>query len=298
MADSWYVAYSKIEQHHLPGMYLGRNVRHDSRNRQYAHRRQDRELTSQLWTRHIPVLDQGNLGSCTGNMAVGALGTDPVFPALPAAHPVLDEPFAVTVYSGGEKLDGGAGYPPEDEGSTGPSVEQVLKTMGLISGYTHGFSLADLLDALEDGPLGIGSNWYDSMDSPDGNGIVTISSGAQVRGGHEYLCRGKDVSRQLIFCDNSWGAGWGQQGSFSMSYDTVTRLLSEQGDVTIPVPLTQPAPTPQPVPPQPVPHPGPDAADLVLFRNTYSWAGSKHLTGAAKTIAADLRQWYAAKGLH
>jgi hypothetical protein len=278
--------------HPLP---LGRNVRHDSRNRAYAHRPRDRQLTSQLWTRHIPILDQGQLGSCTGNMMTGALGTDPLFGVLPAAHAALNESLAVAIYSAAEKLDGGAGYPPEDDGSTGPSVDQVAKNLGLISGYTHAFDLASLLDALEDGPLGIGINWYSSMDAPDSSGLVTISPDASIRGGHEVLVRGKDVAAQVIHCDNSWGASWGVSGSFTMSYATIERLLGEQGDVTVPIPLNQPAPVPAPVPPAPAPDPGPDTADLTLYRNTLAWTGERHVGQNAAT-AKDLKTWAAAKG--
>ena len=186
-----------------------------------------------MWTRHGAILDQGQLGSCTGNAETGALECDPCYAALPAAHPALGESLAVAIYSAAEKLDGGAGYPPEDEGSTGPSAAQAAKNMGLVSGYLHCFSLADVLDALQQHPVCIGANWYDSFDSPDSSGLVAISSGAQVRGGHEFLCRGLDVDAQLLHFDNSWGTSWGVSGSFSMSYDTLGRLLSEQGDATI-----------------------------------------------------------------
>lgn len=299
MPQSWYVEHVRIPwepaagDHPLP---LGRNVRHDSRNRAYAHHRQDRQLTSQLWTRHIPILDQGQVGSCTAEAGVGALATDPLFGALPAAHPALDQPFAYQVYSAEETIDGDGPYPPQDNGSTGPTCGQVLKNLGLISAYTHGFALADLLDALEDGPAMIGVNWYSSFDTPDRSGLVTIADGAYVRGGHEVLVRGKDVDAQVIHCDNSWSTGWGVSGSFDIGWATMTRLLSEQGDVTIPLPLTAPAPQPQPVPPQPAPDPGPDEADMTLFRSTFSWAETKKHIGETKAIAKDLRQWYAAKG--
>ena len=299
MTSPYYIAVRPIPWDPAPGdhpLALGRNVRHDSRNRAYAWARQDRELTSQLWTCHIGILDQLDVGSCTAEAGVRGLATDPIFGALPPAHPALDQAFAYQLYSAEETLDGDGPYPPQDNGSTGPTCGQVLKTMGLISGYKHAFDLGALLDALEDGPAWIGINWYSSMDQPDRSGLVSIDSGAYVRGGHEVLVRGKDVSARVIHCDNSWGPGWGANGSFDIGWDTMTRLLAEQGDVTIPVPLTQPAPQPQPAPPQPAPDPGPDDADLVLFRQTRAWTAGRH-TGAARAIARDLRTWYDAKGL-
>lgn len=297
MSDTWTVTRRRIPWEPSSAtriLPLGRNVCHDSRNKQYPWRRQARTLTSQMWTRHIPVLDQGNVGSCTGNAEVGALGTDPCFGALPPSPPLLDENLAVQVYSGAEKLDGGQGYPPEDEGSSGPSAAQAAKNLGLISGYLHCLSLADVLDALEEHPVCLGTNWYDSMDHPDSQGQVSISPGAGIRGGHEYLCRGKDVDRQLVFLDNSWGTGWGVAGSFAYSWSTLERLLAEQGDGTVSLPLSVPAPTPVPAPPNP--NPGPAGADLELFRATFTWAEERHHVGAAKAVAGDLRTWYAARG--
>ncbi|MFC4587824.1 hypothetical protein [Sphaerisporangium corydalis] len=36
-----------------------------------------RPLGDRRWERALPILDQGDLGSCTGNAAAGALGTAP-----------------------------------------------------------------------------------------------------------------------------------------------------------------------------------------------------------------------------
>lgn len=300
---AWYVEHVRISWEPVSGPHplpLGRNVRHDSRNRAYPWQRSAAAPVSQMWTRHIPILDQGNVGSCTGNAEVGALGTDPDFGALPPSPPLLDENLALKIYSAAETIDGNGAYPPVDDGSSGPSAAQAAKDLGLISGYLHCLSLADVLDALQRHPVCVGANWYDSFDSPDGSGLVAISPGAQVRGGHEFLCRGLDVDAQLLFFDNSWGTGWGSKGSFSMSYATLDRLLHEQGDATISLPLSQPAPAPVPVPPAPgpnpgPPNPGPDAADLTLFRQTRVWAGEHHV-GQGKAVAGDLKAWYAAKG--
>jgi hypothetical protein len=294
---TWIVTRRRITEHVVPGKRLGRHVGHDSRNLAYPWRRQeDRQLTSQLWSRSIPVLDQGQVGSCTGNAQTGTLGCDPDVGALPAGHPALDENLALKIYSAAETIDGDGPYPPNDNGSTGPSAAKAAMKMGLISGYLHCLSLADVLDALEEHPVCIGSNWYDSMDAPDSSGLVTVSAGAQVRGGHEYLCRGKSVEDKLVFLDNSWGTGWGKQGSFTYSWNTLDRLLHEQGDGTVSLPLTVPAPTPVPAPvPTPNPGPGPDEADLALYRQTRTWASERHV-GANHQVANDLTAWYNRKG--
>lgn len=288
--DAWVTAFRRIEEYPVPGMRLGRHVKHDSRNRAYPWRRTaGRELTSQLHPRHIPILDQGDAGSCTGEEEVGALGTGPVWDALSAAQRgTLTQALAYQVYSAAETLDGDGPYPPNDYGSTGPSAAQAAKNMGLISGYLHCFSLADVLSALETGPVGIGSNWYEGMDSPDSAGLVRISG--SVRGGHEYLCRGKDIARQLVFLDNSWGTGWGKDGSFSYTYATLDRLLHEQGDGTVSLPLTVPLPPPQPPPPPPDTDPDDDALALAVG----NWANSG--SRLYKKERAAVRTWLKAKG--
>lgn len=304
MAETYTVTHRRIPWHpYRPGdpRPLGRNVHHDSRSLAYRYQQTGRELREVLHSRHIPILDQGNLGSCTGNAMTGALGSDPLFAALPQSvgglPVVLDEAEAVRIYSEAEKIDGGPGYPPEDEGSSGLSVCQAAKTDGLISGYTHCLSLQDFLDALQDHAMLVGSHWYDSMDEPDSSGMVTISRGAQVRGDHEYLVRGVDPFAQTVWCDNSWGSGFGVGGSFGMGWGDLERLLAEQGDGTIPLPLTVPAPVPVPISPVPVP-PGPvpaNLADQALAAYAQGWISHRH-TGDNARMASKLRTWMASKG--
>jgi hypothetical protein len=81
MTETWTVTARRIEQHHLPGMYLGRNVFHDSRNLSYPWRHSGAAPASTMWTRHGGILDQGDLGSCTGNAELP--GPDLRVPALP-----------------------------------------------------------------------------------------------------------------------------------------------------------------------------------------------------------------------
>jgi len=151
---------------------LGRHVKHDSRSLWYQYRRSvDTAITTVLHARNIGILDQGAVGSCTGNAEVGALGTDPLFETLPAAHPALDENEALSIYSAAEDIDGDGPYPPNDNGSSGLSVAQAAKNAGLIAGYTHCLSLGDINDALQGQPVIIGINWYDCI--PDGQRVLT-----------------------------------------------------------------------------------------------------------------------------
>ncbi len=284
----------RIPEHRsLNGGRLGRHVRHDPRSLQYRFAKTGVRVITKTWDRHIPILDQGDVGSCTGNALVGALATSPVFEGLPGPTLLtpLDEVLALRMYSEAEVIDGDGPYPPNDYGSTGLSVCQAGKADGLLSGYTHAFGLDDTLAALMDGPVLLGINWYSSFDQPAPTGLVTISPGAWIRGGHEIVARGVDVATMSVLLDNSWGAGWGNAGSFSMSFDTLTQLLAEQGDATVPVPALLPAPVPAPVP-----VPDPVSADQALALVAKPWAGHRH-TGHNEAMAKATVAWLEAKGL-
>jgi hypothetical protein len=283
---------------------LGRNVHHDSRNLWYRYQRTAPTLVSVLHARNIPILNQGNIGSCTGNGETGVLGCTPNWQALPAGHPVLNEAEALVIYSGAETIDGDGPYPPNDNGSSGPSAAKAAMQLGLISGYVHCLSLDDILDALQTQAVSIGINWYTSFDTPPSSGLLSITPGATVRGGHEPMLRGIDVEAQTVFGDNSWGESWGPiGGSFTMGWATLEQLLSEQGDGTVsvplgtPVPVPVPPPTPVPTPtPTPVPSPVADAADTALWTADGDWAEQSH-HGSAGRAAGALLTWAAAKGL-
>lgn len=241
---------------------LGRHVLHDSRSLNYRHVASGRELVAVTHARHIPILDQGDVGSCTGNATTGALGTSPLEDALPATHPALDESEALKIYSAAETIDGDGPYPPNDNGSSGLSVAKAAKNAGLISGYKHALSLADALDALQDGPVLWGTNWLAGMDAVTSAGLIKYTGSS--RGGHELVLRSYDPTTGLVGGDNSWGSSWGFKGSFFISATDLGKSLADEGDITILVPLSQPAPVPTPAPtPTPVPAPDPGAASFL-----------------------------------
>ncbi|MEU8906498.1 hypothetical protein [Streptomyces mirabilis] len=260
------------------GGRLGRHVEHDPRSRAYALSEDllPSTYTSAVHTVRIPVLDQGDLGSCTGNAAEAHAGTDPLYDAIPAtvkARPTgdagADEQQAVALYRAATRLDNVQGvYPPTDTGSTGVAVAKAAQKTGLIAGYQHAFSLDSALKALAASPLIVGVNWYEGFDNPDSTGAVSISG--SVRGGHEFLLYGIDATGQRVLARNSWGTSWGAEGTFSFSFDDLGRLLDEDGDATLFVPLTSPAPTPTPTP-------TPADVDKALAASMHNWLTAKGL---------------------
>jgi hypothetical protein len=220
---------------------LGRFIEHDPRSRAYAtaDRGPEHAYEGVFHRRHSNILDQGQLGSCTGNAGTGMLACEPFALSRPVRGLGLDEAYAVKLYSDATHRDDVPGsYPPMDTGSSGLAIAKVLRARGLIDGYQHAFSVTGLLTALQTAPVIIGTVWLSGMDQPDSRGFVPVAG--SVQGGHEYLCRefepGSTLDNGVITLDNSWGKGWGDRGRFRMHVRDMAYLLGQQGDVVAPVP--------------------------------------------------------------
>lgn len=281
---------------------LGRNVRHDGRSLAYPAKADGTKATAR-WERTIPVFEQGDLGSCTGNAAVGLLGTAPFYDTVKGQLDEIDEAFAVKVYEAATQLDDFPGsYQPTDTGSTGLAVAKALKSLGLISGYTHILSIEAAYTAIQSAPFIVGTNWLSGMDEPDEDGVVKVSG--YVRGGHEYEIIGFDNQKSRWEAVNSWGTTWGKDGHFFITDAGFRALLKDEGDATVLVPVSQDAPTPEPIPnpkPTPVepadPEEKPSEADLTLWDAQSKWVQGHHSSAATRAVAQDLTEWAAAKGL-
>ena len=81
LIDSGFL-YEKSEEVRHEGMRLGRNQWLDGRSLAFMvendARAMGQALGDQHWDRVLAILDQGDLGSCTGNAGTGALGTQPL----------------------------------------------------------------------------------------------------------------------------------------------------------------------------------------------------------------------------
>jgi hypothetical protein len=196
-------------------------------------------IKGQQWERVLCILDQGQLGSCTGNAGTGALGTQPFYDAagravLPAADDATAaEEFAVKLYEDATVVDGYPGtYPPEDTGSSGLAICKVLKTRGTIAGYRWARTAYGLLRLLQNGPVLQGMPWYEAFFEPDAHGFIDASStwqSSRVAGGHEVEAIGveldsSDAFDSVITYVNSWGTGWGDAGRFRMRLRTYEQL--------------------------------------------------------------------------
>jgi len=233
---------------------LGRHIEHDPASLAYAAPVLPKSAIRTVeWTRRIPILNQGNIGSCTGNAAVGALGTDSNGRTasstvsvtaeaasrsrgrLTAGTHVLDETLAVAVYSLGTVLDRVPGnYPPEDTGSSGLGVMKALTTLGLASGYRHAFHIRAVASALQTGPVIVGMPWLQSMFEPAADGRIPVLPNSAIAGGHEVEIAAYDVTANEFWITNSWGTSWGHGGRGYLTGADLAWLLARHGDVTIP----------------------------------------------------------------
>ncbi len=227
---------------------LGRHIAHDSRSLAYAHEvLPTSALKAVEWTRRIPILDQGQVGSCTGNALTGVIGTDS---ANRTASPVvqlradskkifkagtytLDEKTALKFYSLNTREDDCDGtYPPDDTGSSSLAAGKSGKAVGLFDGYTHAFSLQAMQTALQKGGVLIGIPWLKSMYTTKKDGELDVDPESGVAGGHELAVSGWDKSRFKI--DNSWNTSFGDNGSCYATNDQMQYLLSQGGDCLAP----------------------------------------------------------------
>ena len=211
------------------GGRLGRHVHFDERSRAFpVELKKGAVIQTRTWSRTAKAFTQGELGSCTGNGAVGVICTDPY---RQAGHR-YNEALARKVYGRATHMDTLAGvYPPDDSGSTVLGAMKALRDLKLAKGYHWCFGLDDVLKTLSTlGPVEVGLNWYEGFDKPDAQGLVKI--GGSVRGGHAFEILGVDAERKLVHAINSWGPDWALHGRFTFSWKDLDRLLQEDGEAS------------------------------------------------------------------
>jgi len=226
----------------------------DQRDRKYARRNVAVTLTGtptplpssvDLRPECPPIVNQGQLGSCTANALAGALGF------LEVKDGLAVQPFSrlyiyynerviegtVSSDSGAQIRDGMKTLSQGDQGAcyetTWPYDITQFAVEPPAAAYTQGEaheitvyeslqSVDDMRDCLASGyPFVFGFTVYQSFESPQvaSTGVVPMPApNEQTLGGHAVVAVGYDDASQRFIVRNSWGAAWGMQGYFTMPY--------------------------------------------------------------------------------
>ena len=182
-----------------------------------------------------PVWDQGSVGSCTANAALGCLATDP-FGADDASY---TEDDALALYELETRIDDRqvpGHYPPDDTGSSGPWSMMALERQGKIRSWVHTRATHTALRLIKHGPISLGIPWFQSMFQVDTDGIIQVDETSGIAGGHQVCVTRNDAQKQRIYIRNSWGPDWGiDAGHAWLSWADLDFLLHEGGDAVQPV---------------------------------------------------------------
>lgn len=207
---------------------LGRHRHHDQRSFGFRAPSVPKSAIHDIAYRHYgPILNQLDLGSCTGHALVDCLMTRPNYRGTAK----LTHDDALRAYSRATELDPFDGaYPPIDTGSDGIDVCKAGVEFGWITAYDHAFGIDHLLGSLMLGPVMVGTDWREAMFSPDTRGRLTVAG--DVVGGHEYVITAKVGSWLRLL--NSWGPGWGVSGYAWIKVSDLAALLDAGGDCTVP----------------------------------------------------------------
>jgi hypothetical protein len=219
----------------MPG--LGRRFAEDQRDRGFL---LARPITmpsgSRWWYDRAYWGDQGDAPHCVGYAWAHLLEDAPV--SRPGPVP-FHEPG--DIYFRAQLVDE---WPGENyDGTSVRAGAKVCQELGYLSSYRWAFDLATVVDALlKHGPVVVGTNWYDSMfmtlRRKDAQGryrqMLVITPGASVAGGHAYILNGVNTAARIVRVKNSWGRSWASEGRAAMSFDTLERLIGEQGEAALP----------------------------------------------------------------
>lgn len=211
---------------------LGRRLAVDERDKSYmlsALPIPDVGKAKRYWWPHGQWGDQGNFPRCVAFAWLHWTEDGPkTHKPFKAGSGFKFDP--IQIYDECQKVDE---WPGEDYGGTSVRAgAKVLQARGVIISYHWSFTLEDTINALlNQGPVVMGSNWYESMFNPDSDGFINVSGG--IAGGHAYVLDGVDMAKEFVRIKNSWGRAWGKSGFAYIRFADLERLILEQGEVCL-----------------------------------------------------------------
>jgi C1A family cysteine protease len=194
-------------------------------------------------------MDQGQLGSCTGNAIAGAVQFDRIKQKLKPAF----APSRLFIYYNERAIEGTVAS------DSGAMIRNGIKSIANLgdcpesswpydiakfaqkpspAAYKEALkykavqyqrvvrSLSQFKGCLASGyPFVFGFSVYESFESNDvaTTGVAPLPGhGEKLLGGHAVLAVGYDDAAQRLIVRNSWGKGWGQAGYFTLPYAYLT----------------------------------------------------------------------------
>ena len=186
-------------------------------------------LTQRYWDANGWWGDQGNTPQCVGYSWSHWLEDGPV---QQSGIPPIIKPF--DIYKNAQKLD--EWYGENYDGTSVRGAVKYLKNIGKVKSYYWAFDVQTLSETiLKLGPVVVGTNWYNGMFYPNKTGLIKI--GGQMVGGHAYLINGVDTKTKQFRIKNSWGKSWGKGGHAFISFNDMSRLIKENGEICLAIEL-------------------------------------------------------------
>lgn len=208
---------------------LGRQMVHDERSRSFP---AQTSIDRSSWiTKAIRIYDpspnpkqcHGECTGCAKAMQLNAVGN-----RVPGI--VLNKNDAHRFYSKATHLDPFDGvWPSDDNGSSGLASAKAAQELGFGGEYRHVFGGADeVVQLIQDGyVVSVGTWWYDGMFDP--NDLNVIEPTGHRVGGHQYVARGYNLSKDLVVV-RCW---WGDFQDVSIKRSHLNELLLDDGDAHI-----------------------------------------------------------------
>jgi hypothetical protein len=179
-------------------------------------------------------LNQLREGACVG------FGNTHRIAALPISFGGATDEYARSLYKLAQRdFDPWEG---EDyEGTSTLAGAKAATALGHYTAYHWCFTIEDYMRAVShDGPVVVGSNWFDDMFEPDERGLLHPTGG--IAGGHCYILRGLTLDPRgvrkgvgpVFRITNSWGADWGENGEAFITVEDFERGIMPDGEGFIP----------------------------------------------------------------
>lgn len=182
---------------------------------------------SKIWPCKV-VLDQGSEGSCVGHGFAHDLIAAP-FPLTTIALP-----DAKRIYKAAQDIDEWPGNLYEGTSVIAGAKAVMNLFWNAMESYRWATTIQDVIATLGyHGPVVVGFNWYTGMYNIDSLGYIRVYG--TIAGGHCLLVRGVDVENARFLLHNSWGPTWGKNGTAWMTFEDFERLMTENGDVCVPI---------------------------------------------------------------